>query len=75
MGMWTFLHFPTGTGVGCHFLLRCKKVKSESEVAHMKDEQTESERLSCARSHSKVVMLDKAKDPSPQSTPLRMDQL
>ena len=22
------------TGVGCHFLLQCKKVKSESEVAH-----------------------------------------
>ena len=23
------------TGVGCHFLLRCMKVKSESEVAHL----------------------------------------
>ena len=22
------------TGMGCHFLLQCKKVKSESEVAH-----------------------------------------
>ena len=22
------------TGVGCHFLLQCRKVKSESEVAH-----------------------------------------
>ena len=22
------------TGVGCHFLLQCTKVKSESEVAH-----------------------------------------
>ena len=23
------------TGVGCHFLLQCMKVKSESEVAHL----------------------------------------
>ena len=23
------------TGVGCHFLLQCMKVKSESEVAHV----------------------------------------
>ena len=27
------LHFPgKNTGVGCHFLLQCMKVKSESEV-------------------------------------------
>ena len=27
--------FPgKNTGVGCHFLLQCRKVKSESEVAH-----------------------------------------
>ena len=41
------------------------RVKSESEVAHMKDEQTESERLT----------KDKVKDQSPKSMPLRMDQL
>ena len=27
------LGFPKNTGVGCHFLLQCMKVKSESEVA------------------------------------------
>ena len=35
---WTAAHRPwdspgKNTGVGCHFLLRCRKVKSESEVA------------------------------------------
>ena len=25
------------TGVGCHFLLQCRKVESESEVAHFSD--------------------------------------
>ena len=30
------LHFPgKNTGVGCHFLLQCMKVKSESEVSHV----------------------------------------
>ena len=36
----TRLHCPwdspgKNTGVGCHFLLQCMKVKSESEVAHL----------------------------------------
>ena len=26
---------PKNTGVGCHFLLQCNKVKSESEVAQL----------------------------------------
>ena len=41
----TRLHHPwdspgKNTGVGCHFLLQCMKVKSESEVAVMSDSAT-----------------------------------
>ena len=35
------------TGVGCHFLLQCMKVKSESEVAKKKKKKLKS--LSCVR--------------------------
>ena len=35
------------TGVGCHFLLQCRKVKSESEVVQHEFEQIQGELACC----------------------------
>ena len=40
------------TGVGCHFLLQCKKVKSESEVAQSCP--TLSDRMDCSAPGSSI---------------------
>ena len=40
------------TGVGCHFLLQCMKVKSESEVARLCP--TPSDPMDCSLPHSSV---------------------
>ena len=49
------------TGVGCHFLLQCMKVKSESEVTQscptLRDPRTAAHRAPLSISHASKLML------------------
>ena len=61
------------TGVGCHFLLQCMKVKSESEVAQLCP--TPSDPMDCSPPGSSVHGFFQAKYWSgvPEPTPLYLD--